>query len=1120
MPDAPSQPEVVAAAAPISAGKTRGVAPWFFWPLIVIAGGLTLAAYAALLHHEVTLKQMRDHLRLRLEPVRGALAREMFAAFYLTEGIASEVAVEGDIRADKFHALAAELMRRNELVRNVALAPGNVVRLVHPPAGNESVLGLDYARSPEQWPGVERMMATRQLVVAGPLKLVQGGMGVIGRRPIYVRSGDGTDTVYWGLVSTVVELDRLLAHTPLAELEAEFEVALRGRDGLGAGGPVFHGSPQVFARLPVVVEVPLPAGTWQLGAEPRGGWPRGRMWTSPVFLTGGALSLVLGALLGLVFRAQGAVHQSEALFRTLTEESLEGVYLIQGGRFVYVNPATAAMLGRSREELLAAPSALDCVEPEDRPRVAENLARRFRGEVHAVRQQFWIQRPDGERRLVETQGCVTRYRTHPAVLGTARDITDRYDAERRLARLNRTYAVLSDINQLIVRSLDPTAILEGACRVATTTGGFRLAWVGWAEGPTGPLRITAHAGATPDTLAILETLCRAPDLGCTFTARALAGGQPAICNDVARDPEAEPWRALALERGYRALISLPLRRAGHTVGVFNLYAAEPGFFDAEELKLLHELAVDLGFALDSCERERQRREAETALHASRELFRELAETIEDVFWIREVATNRLLYLSPAFERIWGRPPADLYAGVAHSLDAVHPEDRPAVRAALEQLERGGDYDQEYRILRPDGQVRWIRDRAFPVRTPEGQIVRLVGVARDVTERRQLEEQLRQSQKMEAIGLLAGGVAHDFNNILAVVQLQAELTAALPNLPPRVQEGLGQIRAATERAASLTRQLLLFGRRQVLQPRVLNLNQALTSLARMLRRVIGEDIALELLLADRPLYVRADPSMVDQVLLNLAVNARDAMPRGGRLLIETGEAILEADQACPQLGRAPGRYVWMRVRDTGRGIVPEVLPHIFEPFFTTKEVGKGTGLGLATVYSIVQQHHGWIEVHSTPGEGATFTIHLPAAAPEEVPGAAPAPAATPPPRGSETILLVEDDPNVRELTQALLAQSGYRVLSAADGWTALALWQNHRESVDLLLTDLVIPGGWSGRDLARRFREDKPGLKVLYFSGYSAEVAGRELDLQDDQQFLSKPFTAAVLLQTVRRLLDA
>lgn len=1094
-------------------------------PLLVLVAGLGLAVYAAMLRHEVELKNRRTEVRQALEPVGSALSRELFSAFHLMEGIAGVVRVEGGIADDKFRALAAILLERNDLIRNVALAPDNIIRLVYPEAGNEAAVGLNYASHLEQWPAVRRAMEERRLIVAGPVNLVQGGRAVIGRRPIYVParqedSGELGPDRYWGVVSTVVELDRLLARTPLAEAERSLDLALRGQDGLAVVGLPFYGPARVFAGDPVILEVPLPTGSWQLAGLPRGGWPPLRLWHSPTFWGGALLALLLSGLIEHTRRSAAAARQSEAMFRTLAEEALDGVYLIQDGRFVYVNPAVAATLGRSQQELLDLPSALEPVAPEDRERVAENLRRRLAGEIITVRQEFNIIRPDGQRRRVETLGCLTHFQGRPAVLGTARDVTERWEAERRLARLNRTFAVLSDINQLIARERDPQAILAGACRVALEQGGFRLAWVGMVKDASGRLSVTAHAGATEDTLAILETMCREPGSGCVFTARALAQGQPAVCNDVASDPESASWRALALERGYRAMISLPLRVGERTVGVFNLYAAEAGFFDEEELKLLTELAQDLGFALEFCEHEQQRREAENALRTSRELFRELAETIEEVFWMREVAGNRILYVSPAYERIWGRPVRDLYAAPESWLEAIHPEDREQVRAAVAARQTSGEYDVEYRIVRPDGQVRWIRDRAYPVRTPTGEIIRLVGVARDITEARHLAEQLRQAQKMEAIGLLAGGVAHDFNNILAVVQLQAELTAALPGLPDKAREGLGQIRTVVERAARLTRQLLLFSRREVMQPRVLNLNEVITVLGRMLRRVIGENIVLQLSLANQALPVRADPSMLDQVLLNLAVNARDAMPNGGQLLIETGELILDEAAARQHPDRLPGRYVWVRVRDTGTGIPPQVLPHIFEPFFTTKGAGKGTGLGLAIVYGIVRQHRGWIEVQSTVGKGTTFEIYLPAySEPAAARPVAPPPAPLPL-RGNETILLVEDEANVRELTRTLLEQAGYRVLTAPNGESALAQWLQHREAVALLLTDLVMPGAWTGRELARRFRADKPRLRVIYMSGYSADVAGTELTPAPGELFLAKPFNVETLLRSVRQCLDA
>ena len=392
-------------------------------------------------------------------------------------------------------------------------------------------------------------------------------------------------------------------------------------------------------------------------------------------------------------------------------------------------------------------------------------------------------------------------------------------------------------------------------------------------------------------------------------------------------------------------------------------------------------------------------------------------------------------------------------------------------------------------------------------------------AADITERVALEAQLRQAQKMEAIGQLAGGVAHDFNNILSVVLMQAELSASAEALSPDVREGLQEIRACAERGADLTRQLLLFSRRQVMQPQHLDLNEVVTATAKMLQRIIGEDISLELHLHPVRLPVRADSGMLNQVLLNLAVNARDAMPRGGRLRVETLERTLSSSDERPYPDVGPGRYAGLRVIDTGCGIPADVLPRIFEPFFTTKEAGRGTGLGLATVFGIVRQHGGFVNVSSETNLGTAFEICLPESAPAVATEEAPRPRAAA--GGTETILVVEDEPAVRHLVRSLLRRRGYTVLEASSGVDALKVWNDpaHRDRIALLLTDMVMPDGVSGQELARRLRAEKPGLKVVFSSGYSAEIAGRELKLADGENFLQKPFTSDVLLETVRRALD-
>jgi len=378
--------------------------------------------------------------------------------------------------------------------------------------------------------------------------------------------------------------------------------------------------------------------------------------------------------------------------------------------------------------------------------------------------------------------------------------------------------------------------------------------------------------------------------------------------------------------------------------------------------------------------------------------------------------------------------------------------------------------------------------------------------------------LRQSQKMDAIGQLAGGVAHDFNNILSALLMQTELLEATEHLPVEVMDGLKQIRADANRAADLTRQLLQFGRRQVMQLRNLDLNEVVANLAKMIARIIGEDVQMRIKLHPAPLVTHADVGMLEQVLMNLVVNARDAMPEGGRLRIETAENVVDEDGARLHPDAAPGHYVCISVSDTGSGIPPEVLPRIFEPFFTTKQVGKGTGLGLATVFGIVKQHAGWIKVDNHPGQGVTFWICLPASTVTAAAAAA-TEAKSKPRGGGETILLAEDEPGVRRSLRVILERQGYKVLEAANGIEALDLWLAHRRKVALLLTDLVMPGGLNGQEVAEQLRAAQPNLKVIYTSGYSPEIAGRELQLRAGENFVAKPFVLDDLLETIRRCLD-
>jgi two-component system, cell cycle sensor histidine kinase and response regulator CckA len=638
----------------------------------------------------------------------------------------------------------------------------------------------------------------------------------------------------------------------------------------------------------------------------------------------------------------------------------------------------------------------------------------------------------------------------------------------------------------------------------------------------------------------------------------------------------------------------------------------------------------------------ERGRAGDRLLESERRFRQLAENINEVFWIVDPDERAMLYVSPAYEEIWGRTCESLYARHDSYLEAVHPDDRQKILAATWRQRRGEQTDEEYRVVRPDGSARWIHDRAFPIKDEGGRVVRIVGVAEDITERKhaeeevrrseqryrllfdsnpqpmwvfdletlrfleineaavhhygysreeflsmtikdirppedipalvqtlaapvaglekagawkhrkkdgsiiaveiashqltfagrsaelvlvnditerkQLEEQLRQSQKMEAVGQLAGGIAHDFNNLLTVINGYSDLT--LKRLPAEdpLRLNLEEIRKAGERAASLTRQLLAFSRKQVLQPKVLDLNVVVRETEKLLRRLIGEDIELRAALEPRLGSVKADPGQIEQVLMNLAVNARDAMPRGGKLTIGTENAYLDEGYVAHHIAVAPGRYVMLSVSDTGTGMDEQTQARIFEPFFTTKEAGKGTGLGLSTVYGIVKQSGGHLWVYSEVGRGTTFKVYLPRVdegareygqAPGPVEGL----------QGTETILLAEDDELVRNMTRIILSDYGYRVLAASNGEAAISICERAEGPIHLLLTDVVMPG-MSGRELADRIALLRPGVKVLFMSGYTEDAIVHHGVLDEGVNFLQKPFTPDDLARRVKEVLGS
>ncbi|MBI4480782.1 MAG: PAS domain S-box protein [Acidobacteria bacterium] len=510
----------------------------------------------------------------------------------------------------------------------------------------------------------------------------------------------------------------------------------------------------------------------------------------------------------------------------------------------------------------------------------------------------------------------------------------------------------------------------------------------------------------------------------------------------------------------------------------------------------------------------QRRRAEEALRDSEERHRNLFENANDIVYTTDLAGNFTSW-NKVGEQITGYTREE--ALQTNLWQVVAPEYVAAVRQGIERALAGETIGpSEIEVLAKDGS-RVVLEVGSQIAWKERNPVGIQGIARDITDRKKLESQFLQAQKMEAIGRLAGGVAHDFNNLLNVVIGYATLLLDKPDAEDRRRRHAEQIKRAGERAVVLTRQLLAFSRKQVLQLRVLDLNRLITDMEQLLKRLIGEDIETVTILEPDLGRVKADAGQIEQVIMNLVVNSKDAMPQGGKLTLQTANIELDEDYARRHAGVEPGPYVMLAVSDTGVGMDPEVQARIFEPFFTTKPPGKGTGLGLSTVYGIIKQSRGDIWVYSEPGRGTTFKIYMPRV--QEVPEPLGLPSRPPEPLvGSETILLVEDEASLRELAREFLETNGYRLLEAKDGLEAVEIAEHYEGCIHLLLTDVVMPG-LSGRQLVERLEPLHPHMKVIYMSGYTDDAVVNHGGLTPGTIFIEKPFMRDTLLRKVREALE-
>lgn len=723
---------------------------------------------------------------------------------------------------------------------------------------------------------------------------------------------------------------------------------------------------------------------------------------------------------------------------------------------------------------------------------------------------------DGSSRMIEW-GFIP-IQDHGYAVGL--DLTAFRRSEKEIQRVSRLYAVLSQISQHILRVQSPAELYAAGCRMIVSAGGFKLAWIGQVQPLYGRMEVLTQAGEVGNYLDRVRIYLNDRPEGSGPTATCIHQNRPYVCNDFHQDPITMPWREMAREAGLKSSLSVPLNMGAGRRGALVVYSDEINYFGSQEVALVVEVAQCMVFAREYLEHEQQRKlaEAESTLHRQRLSFL-LSTSPAMIYSAQATGDYGCTFISENIRELTGYTAQEFMADSGFWAKHLHPDDAPRIFAEVPALFTQGHHHHEYRFRFQDGSYHWMRDELRLVRDKAGNPVEIVGYWSDITAERNLQQQLRAVQKMEAFGQLAGGVAHDYNNILAAMLIQVELLLARTDLTPPIQRAAQALLRGLQRSITLTRQLLLFGRGQSLCLQPVELHQLVQEAMTLVRSLLGEQIEVQLPPATGSAWVEADAGMLEQVVMNLCLNARDAMPEGGQLTIAIEpEVSKEPGELKNPLARR-GRYLALSVMDQGCGMDAETQARIFEPFFTTKDVGQGTGLGLATVHGIVTQHKGWIEVQSAPGQGSTFRIWLPA---RPAAAANPAPVAEPVPRiptGRETILVVEDEAELSKMVSEGLTQAGYQIFAVATGAAALENWHDRLAEVDLLLTDIVMPGGINGVALAEAFQKIKPGLPVLLMSGYHAESAKAGRLTGEGIHHLAKPFSITDLAATVRTALD-
>ena len=795
-------------------------------------------------------------------------------------------------------------------------------------------------------------------------------------------------------------------------------------------------------------------------------------------------------------RAMEYLRASEKRLRTIIEVEPECVKVVShDGRLLDINPAGLAMLGADSVEQLRAVSLIDLVVPEYRKAFADlnaSVQRSVGGTL--VLEVVGLK---GERRWLEMAAVpLPDDQGRNMLLSITRDITAQKKAAHRLACFSQ-----------LGHKLNSAQTAFEAAQIIVDIADQLFGWDASSLDLYSEEKKEVFPVLTVDILDGKRTLI--PDLP---TGRSPGPKMQKAIDHGAQLFLREPSPALPEDfrpfgnklRISASVMYVPIRRTTTVIGLLSIQSYTHHAYNQADLEVFQSIADHCAGALER-------------IHAQQRLSQILA-TNPTVLYTLEINGESVnpTWTSENVVQLTGYTAAET-CQPGWWEKHLHPDEFQQVLGRRHLLFTENHLSDEYQIRQKNGQYRWIHDDKRLTRDANGKPVEIFGSLTDITERKALQQRLRQAQKMEAIGQLAGGVAHDFNNLLTIMGGSVELLLwEEKNLSAESKHYLADIAAAASRATTLTRQLLTFSRQQAMKIQPLDLNQVIAGFTKMLRRILGEDIAVETRFAKTLLPVEADAGMIEQILMNLFVNARDAMPKGGTLVLETKVEDVDSTRVAQHPGARAGQFIALSVQDSGIGIAPEHLTRIFEPFFTTKDVGQGTGLGLATVYGIVEQHKGWIEVASALGRGTTFKILLPVSTAHASAPATPTGEAAL--FGKEKILLVEDEPGVRELCQHILEHFGYTVFSADSGVSAQKVWAAHHHEIDLLFTDMVMPGGLTGLELAEFLVSKKPSLKVILTSGYSAQLLGTDISAKSFS-FLQKPYPPTTVAAMIRASLD-